>query len=314
MSVLGPPLGPKFLERRISMRSKNSNVLTPSGSGSNTAITSTLLVRTSSLDFSKHNSNRLDDSDAEPDLEGTEAPCGAARYILSGEKDEDGLHRHFKTFCKSYKCEFCGKRKLALVRAGFVLAIKKYGLDVFVTLTLDPKRCTSSPQESGKYIRNAWNKFRILQKRAFNRNLQFIAVVEFQKSGYAHLHVLFDGFLKHSWIKRTWIAVGGGEIVDVRRSDEYTAKYLAKYLGKEMANQSGRARRAFSTSQGISISRLLKEQGGAPKTKFRFCRASEEEARSILGPYIRENILDLNNRILGFKADRQLNPEPREKV
>ncbi len=282
--------------------------VTQSGSGSNPAITSTGIVRTSSLDFSKRNSNKLAHSGAEPDLEGTEASCKSARYVLSGDREADGLHRHFKTFCKSYKCEFCGKRKLALVRAGFILAIKQFGLNVFVTLTLDPKRCTSTPEASGKYIRKAWDKFRTLQKRAFDRNMQFISVLEYQKSGYAHLHILFDDYLDHSWIRDTWISVGGGQIVDVREANENSAGYLTKYLGKEMARQSGRARRAFSTSQGISITRLLKEERGETATKFRFCKASEEEARDILYGHIRENILDSKNRILGFKADRQLNP------
>jgi hypothetical protein len=274
------------------------------GSGSITAITSTSL-RTSSLDSSKRNSNKLADSVTEPKLEGTKAPCKAEGFILSGSKDEDGLYRHYRTFCKSYDCEYCGQRKLSLMRRGFGLAIKKYVLNVFVTLTLDPKRTPGGPDGSSKYIRKIWNKFRTLQKRAFDRNMSFIAVTEFQKSGYAHLHILFDDFMDHAWIRRTWMAIGGGEIVDVRSADGGAAWYLAKYLGKSMLSQTGRKRRAFSTSQGISIARLLKEDRPESKTTFKFLRVSEVEARNILNSYIRENII-LRNYSVGFKADRPL--------
>lgn len=290
------------------MKTQISKILSPSGSGLVRAITSTSKVRTSSLDSLKRNSNKLGDSGVEPDLEETIAPCGAARYLLSGTKDDDGLYRHYKTFCKSYGCEFCGRRKLGLMRKGFELAIHKYSLDVFVTLTLDPKSCGCRPEDSAKYIRNAWNKFRTLQKREFDYNMQFIAVTEFQKNGYAHLHILFDSRLNHSWIKRTWMAVGGGEIVDVRSADSGTARYLAKYLGKSMLNQTGRKRRAFSTSQGISIARVLKEDRPEQITQFRFCRISEEDARYIFNGFIVSNITDKRKRILGFKATKQLNP------
>ena len=277
------------------------------GSGSNTATNSTLGVRTSSLDSSKHNSNSSENSCAEPALVGNMAPCRSANYILSGPKGGNGLHQHLKTFCKSYECEFCGQRKLHMMKKGFALAVREHGLDVFVTLTLDHSRC--GPEESEKYIKNAWNKFRTLQKREFGHNLQFIAVTEFHKNRYAHLHVLFEGYIRQSWIKKTWVAVGGGEIVDVKNADVFTANYLAKYLGKSMSEQTGRKRRAFSTSQGISIARLLKDSRQQPMNKFRFCRASEEEARYILGPSVKANILDRNKNILGFLCTKQLNPE-----
>jgi len=133
----------------------------------------------SSLDSFQRNSNT---AGAEDFCTQTVAKCRLAiGYVLSGTRDEDGLFPHLRTFCKSYACEHCGPRKVAAIRRGIELAILKFGLNTFATLTLDPKTCGCSAEDSAKYIRKVWNKFRIIQKREFGRGLEFVAVIEFKK-------------------------------------------------------------------------------------------------------------------------------------
>ncbi len=269
------------------------------------------VARSNSLDCIKRNSNK---GNSARGLAGIEAPCRAAKYILKGVADEDGLFPHYKTFCKSYNCEFCGPRKRALIRHAIALAIEKYKLISFATLTLDPKTCKCGPEGSAKYIRRAWNKFRVLQKREFNRGLEFVAVIEFQKNGYAHLHIVFDRYIPHTWLKEKWVNVGGGKIVDVRKCDAKASYYLAKYLGKELLPEYAQKIRRYSTSKNINLNRLLKENRKNDGSIYEFVKISEQDARDILKEYIEADILDPKDHILGFKASKSLNTEHGEAI
>jgi hypothetical protein len=107
-----------------------------------------------SLDIIQPNSNNSESSPTIP-------LCRASRFILSGSKNEDGLFPHLKVFCKTYGCPFCGPKKVYIVQKAIEAAIGTHSLNVFATLTLDPKRLANKDQsESAKYIRKVWNKFR----------------------------------------------------------------------------------------------------------------------------------------------------------
>jgi hypothetical protein len=83
--------------------------------------------------------------------------------------------------------------------------------------------------------------------------VKYIAVLELQKSGMAHLHVLLGHFIPKAEIDTAWAAVGGGYTwinqVDVQRVSAYIAKYLTKDLF--CAVQSKKKR--ISTSRGIRL-------------------------------------------------------------
>ncbi|MBX9767928.1 MAG: hypothetical protein K2X47_11705 [Bdellovibrionales bacterium] len=231
------------------------------------------------------------------------APCKAKSFVLVGSQGGDGLFDHLRVFCKTYSCEFCGPRKISLLKMAFKKAMESHKLDVFLTLTLNPKSC--SAEDSIVYIRKCWNKFRILSKRHFKQNISFLSVIELQKNGYAHLHILLSKFMSHTWIKDKWQAVGGGSIVDIRRADAGTAIYIAKYLGKQMPKLSNINVRAYSTSQDIKLWKLIARVHS--ETDFEFMSVRFDETRDILNRYVESDILDSRGKyILGFKANRPL--------
>jgi hypothetical protein len=100
-----------------------------------------------------------------------------------------------------------------------------------------------------------WNKFRTYLKRRYKTSITFIWVLELQRSGYAHLHVLVDRYIEHSWISEAWQAIGGGRIVDIRRVDIHRiAPYLSKYLAKELIlGALKRRQRRYATSRDIKL-------------------------------------------------------------
>lgn len=72
---------------------------------------------------------------------------------------------------------------------------------------------------------------RVVLARRFGASVNFIVVLEFQKSGLAHLHVLLGVYIPQAWLSEAWQSIGGGRIVDIRFVDVHrVAGYLACYL------------------------------------------------------------------------------------
>ena len=132
--------------------------------------------------------------------------------------------------CGRYGCFRCRPRKLRRVRARIAQIATEKKLLKFVTLTLDPKKIPESVR-SDRYLRETWRKMRVLLARRFGRSIDFIGVLEFQKSGLAHLHVLVAVYIPQDWLSSAWQSVGGGQIVDIRYVDvQRIAGYLTRYL------------------------------------------------------------------------------------
>jgi hypothetical protein len=126
-------------------------------------------------------------------------------------------------------------------------------LTIFATLTLDPKKLIEI-DEPEKYISNIWRKLRVYLKRYTGESVKFIAVKEWQKNGYPHLHVLLNKYIPQDWLSDTWSSLGGGKIVDIRqiKDIEITGRYVCKYLTKGMMSAPKGTRR-YTTSRGIKL-------------------------------------------------------------
>lgn len=188
----------------------------------------------SSLDVHEHNRNSV---------------CG--RRALRGHLD--GRWRYSRFRCKCWRCECCGPRKAARLRRAIVRVATAKDLRRFLTLTLDPATCT--PEDSIRHIRQCWNKFRTALKREYGTSISFITILELQKSGYAHLHVLIDRYIPQPWISSAWQAMGGGKIVFIKQVDiQRVAPYLSKYLTKDLLLADFRRRqRRYTTSRDIKL-------------------------------------------------------------
>jgi hypothetical protein len=97
-------------------------------------------------------------------------------------------------FCGSYRCNGCRPGKLKRVWARLAQLAEQHKLRRFATLTLDPSRIPES-KRSDRYIRECWRKMRVVLSRRYGATLPFIAVLEFHKSGIAHLRVLFGVYI-----------------------------------------------------------------------------------------------------------------------
>jgi len=119
--------------------------------------------------------------------------CGS--YTLVGPaKGQLWKLAHSRLFCKSLRCPYCRKPKLKRIRARIAQAAQQLRLRRFASLTLDPKKL-GNRERTDRYIRQCWRKMRVLLERRFGGSVQFIGVLEFQKNGVAHLHLLLGVYI-----------------------------------------------------------------------------------------------------------------------
>jgi len=81
------------------------------------------------------------------------------------------------------------------------------------TLTLDPKKLSATDRKrTDRYIRELWRLMRVYLSRRWGKgkSLPFVGVLEYQKNGNAHLHVLLGQYIPQKWLKRAWQSIGGG--------------------------------------------------------------------------------------------------------
>jgi len=118
------------------------------------------------------------------------------------------------------------------VRARLGEIAAEHKLARMATLTLDPKRIPIQERErTDRYIRECWRKMRVLLARQFQGTLPFVAVLEFQKNGNAHLHVLLGRYIAQKQLSKAWQSIGGGHYVDIRFVDIHrVSAYLTAYL------------------------------------------------------------------------------------
>ncbi len=141
--------------------------------------------------------------------------------------------KYIRVDCKCWDCAYCGPRKARKYKRAIRELAEAQNLNRVVTLTLDPR--SMDRHDPVAYINKAFPKFRTCLKRKFQVSITYIRVLEFQQNGNPHFHVLVDRFIPAAWVKKTWQAVGGGRIVDIRFVDIHRiSRYLSKYLTKEL--------------------------------------------------------------------------------
>jgi hypothetical protein len=129
--------------------------------------------------------------------------------------------------CGCWRCPKCGSRKVKYtrerIRGGLGL-----GRTRFLTLTSPGQE---SVVDSLELLARRWKAFhRRLTRRV--GHIEYLAVVELQKRGSPHLHVLVRGPLVSGvWVRQAAVAVGFGKQSDIRPAPPGIAGYLTKAIG-----------------------------------------------------------------------------------
>jgi hypothetical protein len=164
----------------------------------------------------------------------------------------DGSRRYIRVDCRCWSCAYCGPKKAGRYKRAIREVAEKYKLNRFLTLTVDPK--VIGDQEPVVFINSTFAKWRTSLKRKFGVSITYIRILEFQKSGNPHFHILVDRFIPQAWVQSSWRAVGGGQFVDIRYVDIHRiARYLSKYLTKELLLSAPKRSRRITVSRGIRL-------------------------------------------------------------
>jgi hypothetical protein len=225
--------------------------------------------------------------------------CG--RYSVAGIVAGKGLVARLG--CHEWDCADCGPKRARLLKAGIVSESRRMGLTRFLTLTMSPLTCTA--EESYALIKKVWAMFRTYLKRKTGVTVEYVWVLELQKSGYAHLHVLVDHYLAQRWVSRVWQTLGGGRVVDIRRADaERVGPYISKYLTKSLlTGQAKRGQRRYGASRGVCL-KPPKGEGVWGLVKMGV-QALRDRAK---GPVTER--LDARGVLVGFETETPMVPIP----
>jgi hypothetical protein len=175
--------------------------------------------------------------------------CG--RYSVRGQVPNSAEMRFHRVNCKSWNCSYCGPRRAKRYKRAIREAAEALALQRLLTLTLDPTKIDGDPVQ---YLNRLFAMLRVYLGRKYGTSIQYIRILEFQKNGNPHLHILIDRYIARDWIQAAWVAVGGGRMVDIRYVDVHrVSRYLSKYLTKELLMSAPLRCRRVTTSRGIKL-------------------------------------------------------------
>ena len=181
--------------------------------------------------------------------------CGAFTARGVSQKAA-GKARYFRIGCKCWACARCGPRRAVMFCVRIAQTAERLKLNKLLTLTLDPAKLHGA--DSTKYINEVFAEFRVYLIRRLGFAPAYIRILEYQKNGNAHLHILLGCYLPQEWVSEVWSAIGGGKIVHIQRVEMHrVSRYLSKYLAKEMIMSAPKGARRVTTSRSI---RLLEKQ------------------------------------------------------
>lgn len=136
-------------------------------------------------------------------------------------------------FCNTWDCDDCRPRR----RLRCEWEVRRGNPTRFLTLTVDPA-LFKSPWAARPALGRAVPLLMRRLERATHQRIAYWAGCERHKNGWPHIHIaLRCKYLPQKMIKRIWIELGMGAIVDIRKiySRGGVAHYMNKYFAKGLA-------------------------------------------------------------------------------
>ncbi|MDD4382559.1 MAG: hypothetical protein PHD49_00195 [Candidatus Shapirobacteria bacterium] len=180
-----------------------------------------------------------------------------ALLFIGNDGKVENVRYKFKS-CNSWTCPRCAPIKAKAIGHQISEIAITNNLIYYLTLTLDPKKI--SPEDildsrTHKLITGFFNHFiTTIKRKKFTyfrdgktyrfdlknkeEKLKYIWVIEFQRNGLAHMHILLNKFLPVEIIRKVWTHVGGGHIMKIEKAKNIQAvgNYITKYIFKEFEN------------------------------------------------------------------------------
>ena len=179
---------------------------------------------------------------------------GCVRGVLSRPHPlKPGVTQIFHPGCHKLRCLRCGPIKASAYRAAVYVLAQRHKLQRLVTLTLDPWLIPPNT-DSVTYINQVFARFRTKLSERRGLKLTYVRVLEFQRNGTAHLHLLIHETVAQDTLLQAWRTSGGGHQVRIRfRDGNSGASYVTKYLTKDLCAAVPPGRRVITTDRGMLL-------------------------------------------------------------
>jgi len=118
-------------------------------------------------------------------------------------------------------------------------------LDKFITLTFEKN------EKDLDYCNYEFKKFMQRLKYQYG-NIEYIVVVEFQKRGAVHYHMLCNlGYVRNSTLREIW----GNGFIKINRIDKVDnlGAYVVKYMHKDISDKRLNRRKSYFRSKGLKV-------------------------------------------------------------
>jgi hypothetical protein len=136
--------------------------------------------------------------------------------------------------CHRWRCSDCGARKVDQTRKRIRAGLER-GEIWFITLTSPGDE---TPDVSFDQLSRRWKALHLRLTRRIG-HVEYLAVVEVQRRGSPHVHLLVRGpLVPRSWLAKAAVDVGFGRILDIRPSHGGIAGYLTKAIGPNTSGDS----------------------------------------------------------------------------
>lgn len=158
--------------------------------------------------------------------------------------------------CRRLTCPKCGPKLKAALSRHYAEQFGALDDVMMATLTLDPKLGVDA-EESRRYIVHVWSKWRKRVNRLSEGGLRYMATIERQGNGMAHLHAVISApGTQPLTLADAWFSAGGGVVANVEyirddRDQLACIGYCLKYALKEANAHHRSGRRYVLASQGL---------------------------------------------------------------
>lgn len=182
-----------------------------------------------------------------------------------------------KAQCKAYKCPVCGPKKTFFLKKFIQKYIDKWQNVTLWTFTFSSHIFVNMKlQERLKLASKIWKTFRDLLARdksmsVYQKNFQYLKVVELQENGSPHYHAVVDRFIRQQKINQLW---------------QKAIKYNTTYTGTPgNANFSPPNKQLKKKNVGAYITKYISKQIADIQEDVNFRRWSKSGKGSIFPKY-----------------------------
>jgi len=177
--------------------------------------------------------------------------------------------------CGRWDCPVCGEKKIWKLKKAIFNCIKNWKHIRMMTLSLS-SNVSDSREQHYKILQECWRRFitecrRTKTLRADQRNFQFIRVPEQHQSGYMHMHLIIDSYLRQQDLYTIWNHIihettkdpflGGGVHLKDIATPAVGARYIIKYVTKLFSEETYIVRHYSKSGEVVLFTKKYRNSG-----------------------------------------------------